>query len=86
MNYNEFSERVKVKYPEYKDIDNKELAEKIIAKYPEYENVVTFDDIKNITPSSSKHFDLTPSGLVNNTTNFDFIPRWAINNTNVILW
>lgn len=46
MNYNEFAEKIKEKYPEYKDFDNKELSQKIIAKYPEYESKVTFDDIE----------------------------------------
>ena len=53
MNYNEFAESIKTKYPEYKDMDNRELAEKMITKYPEY-NDVTFDAEKGI--------DLTPSG------------------------
>lgn len=46
MDYNEFAEKIKNKYPEYKDFDNKELSRKIIAKYPEYESQVTFDDLE----------------------------------------
>lgn len=42
MNYNEFAESIKTKYPEYKDMDNRELAEKMIARYPQY-NDITFD-------------------------------------------
>lgn len=45
MNYNEFSEKVKSKYPQYKDMDNKTLAQKMVAKYPQYSDV-TFDEQK----------------------------------------
>lgn len=44
MNYNEFAETVKTKYPEYKDVDNRMLAEKVVGKYPEYREVVEFDE------------------------------------------
>lgn len=44
MNYNEFAENIKAKYPQYKDIDNRELAQRIVAKYPQYNNI-TFDDV-----------------------------------------
>ncbi len=43
MNYNKFAEKIKSKYPEYKDLDNKELAQKVIAKYPVYKEQVSFD-------------------------------------------
>lgn len=43
MNYQEFSAKVKAKYPEYKDVDDRELADRIIKKYPEYKSQVTFD-------------------------------------------
>lgn len=61
MNYNEFAENIKAKYPQYKDIDNRELAQKIIAKYPQYKDI-TFDEVK---PQKTKKagVDLTPSGL-----------------------
>ena len=42
MNYLEFSKKIKEKYPQYSDVDDRELAEKIIEKYPEYSNI-TFD-------------------------------------------
>ena len=42
MDYLEFSKKIKEKYPQYSDVDDKELAEKIIAKYPEYSDI-TFD-------------------------------------------
>lgn len=44
MDYNEFAENVKAKYPEYKDVDNKLLAQKIVDKYPEYKEAVDFTD------------------------------------------
>ena len=61
MDYNEFAEKIKVKYPEYKDMDNKDLAQRIVAKYPEYESQVTFD-------VANKGIDITPSGLVKQAT------------------
>lgn len=58
MNYNEFAESIKTKYPQYKDMDNKDLAERMIAKYPQYKDI-TFD-----TPAEEKKgIDLTPSGV-----------------------
>lgn len=62
MDYNEFAQRIKNKYPEYKDMDNKELSEKIIAKYPEYKSQVTFENI-NSALKEKKGIDITPSGL-----------------------
>ena len=60
MNYNEFSEKIKAKYPQYKDMDNKELAQKMIAKYPQYGDI-TFDNVEQ--SKENKGFDLTPSGM-----------------------
>ena len=42
MHYQEFSKRIKEKYPQYNDIDDRELATKIVAKYPQYQ--VDFND------------------------------------------
>ena len=66
MDYNEFSEKIKAKYPQYQNLDNKELAEKMIAKYPQYKEQVTFE-----TPIVEKPegIDLTPSGLVDKVVN-----------------
>lgn len=63
MDYNEFAEKIKVKYPEYKDMDNKDLAQRIVAKYPEYESQVTFD-------VANKGIDITPSGLVKKAVSY----------------
>lgn len=60
MNYNEFSEKIKAKYPQYKDMDNKELAQRMVEKYPQYSDV-TFDDVEQ--PKENKGIDLTPSGI-----------------------
>lgn len=68
MDYNEFSEKIKAKYPEYSNLDNKELAEKMVAKYPEYQNQVTFDIQETKQPEKQKGIDLTPSGIVNNVS------------------
>ena len=42
-NYIEFSAKIKEKYPQYKDVDDKVLAEKMLEKYPQYKEQVTFD-------------------------------------------
>lgn len=62
MNYNEFAERIKSKYPEYKDMDNKELSKRMITKYPEYKEQVTFTETQS--QEQKKGIDLTPGGLV----------------------
>lgn len=60
MDYKEFSAKIKSKYPQYRDLDDRELAEKVIAKYPEYKNQVT---IENLSPNIKKGIDITPSNL-----------------------
>ena len=40
LSVDEFAGKVKAKYPEYKDVDNRTLSEKIVAKYPEYKDKV----------------------------------------------
>ena len=45
MNYKQFSQNIKTKYPQYQDIDDLELANKMIAKYPQYQEQVEFDDV-----------------------------------------
>jgi hypothetical protein len=57
MNYNDFAEKIKVKYPEYSDMDNRELAKKMVAKFPNEYSDVVFDEPK-------KGIDISPSGLV----------------------
>ncbi len=59
MDYNEFAQKVKTKYPEYNDMDNLELAQKIVAKYPEYAETVTFEQM----PTEQKGIDITPRAI-----------------------
>lgn len=55
MDFNEFAETIKAKYPEYKDRDNKILAEAMLKKYPVYADRVSFGDVK---PESPKFYEL----------------------------
>lgn len=78
MNYNEFAQKIKAKYPEYNDMDNRELAQKMVAKYPKEYADVTFDDEalpevqvnedgslrEPLQAGVSKNVNLTPSGIV----------------------
>lgn len=45
INYIEFAEKIKQKYPDYAEVDNLVLAKKMVEKYPEYSEQVTFDDV-----------------------------------------
>lgn len=58
MDYNEFGERIKAKYPEYKDMDNLELSRRIVAKYPEYKEHVSFDLPNSDIQLNSKEYFL----------------------------
>ena len=40
IDYNEFAEKIKAKYPQYKDVDNYTLASKMVEKYPQYQGQV----------------------------------------------
>ena len=42
MNYIDFSTRIKKKYPQYGDMDDRDLAQRIVAKYPQYD--VSFEE------------------------------------------
>ncbi|MCD7740226.1 MAG: hypothetical protein LUH11_02640, partial [Candidatus Gastranaerophilales bacterium] len=53
MNYNEFAEKVKTKYPQYNNLDNRLLAEKVIKKYPQYTTKVSFDDETELPKNSN---------------------------------
>lgn len=44
MNYTEFAQKIKTKYPDYADMDDRTLAEKMVAKYPNDYGDVTFDE------------------------------------------
>lgn len=47
MDYNQFAETIKQKYPQYKDVDNLTLSQKMVEKYPQYASKVTFDKKKS---------------------------------------
>ena len=36
VDYIEFAEKIKEKYPQYKDVDSLTLAQKMVEKYPQY--------------------------------------------------
>lgn len=42
MDFNEFADKIKTKYPDYADMDNRELAQKMVAKFPNDYGDVTF--------------------------------------------
>lgn len=44
MNPQQFAQKIKAKYPQYKNIDDVELSRKIIEKYPAYASQVKFDE------------------------------------------
>ena len=54
MNYIQFSQNIKKKYPQYNDMEDLDLAKKMVAKFPQY-NDVSFDDAgKNEQPQEKK--------------------------------
>ena len=53
MDYNEFANSIKQKYPQYNSVDNLTLAKKIIEKYPQYGIKVTFNNPTNQTNNQS---------------------------------
>lgn len=60
MNYKEFASKIKTKYPQYQDMDDRDLSERMMKKFPEYSDV-TFDEPKNdwrqlITSSAKESF------------------------------
>ena len=42
----QFAQKVKAKYPQYKDVDDVTLAKKMVEKYPEYAGQVNFNNVK----------------------------------------
>jgi hypothetical protein len=55
----QFAEKIKSKYPEYKDVDNNELVDRIIKKYPDYKDQV--QEVKKKDSSDSSGSQLTGS-------------------------
>ncbi len=66
LDYNEFAEKIKQKYPEYKDVDNYTLTTKMIEKYPEYKTQVVLK--KKGDSQSTLNQSNTSSARLNNTT------------------
>jgi hypothetical protein len=60
LSLDDFAQKVKTKYPEYKDIDNATLAKKIIAKYPEYGDKV---DMVQKPPAFTHGYNPTPDDI-----------------------
>lgn len=40
LNYQQFSQQIKAKYPQYQNMDDMTLAQKMVQKYPEYQKQV----------------------------------------------
>lgn len=51
LSVQEFSAKIKAKYPEYSSVDDRTLAEKVIAKYPEYKGKVDMSVTDNGAPN-----------------------------------
>lgn len=76
----EFSKKIKEKYPDYKDVDDVDLAKKMVEKYPDYADQVSFDDVKKKEPTPSplqspsvagtSPLTATPSALQEQTPEF----------------
>ena len=56
MNYQEFSAKVKAKYPEYSNVDDRELAQRIISKYPEYQGQVELQPVSKQSDTPQQSF------------------------------
>lgn len=59
LTVDQFAEKIKSKYPEYKDIDNYDLTEKIIAKYPVYKDMVDFQKKNQIESTGLSGEDIS---------------------------
>lgn len=62
MDYNQFAESIKTKYPQYKEVDNLTLSKKMVEKYPAYASKVTFNEQKKQSFGESlKSIDTNPA-------------------------
>lgn len=71
LDYNEFAEKIKQKYPEYKNVDNYTLATKMVQKYPEYKNQVVLKK-KPTSESGSTSGKLTSVSSTNQKSNGEY--------------
>jgi hypothetical protein len=60
MSIQEFSGKIKSKYPEYNDIDDATLAQKIVSKYPVYKNSVDLGGSDVLAPAK-QNFAIVPN-------------------------
>ena len=52
----QFANKIKTKYPTYKDMDDRELVDKIVKKYPTYKGQIDFNnDDRNLQPIDGPH-------------------------------
>lgn len=63
MNYKEFAQKVKAKYPDYKDMSDMDLAKAMVAKFPDDYSDVTFDE-----PTEGIILTKAPEGRITYTT------------------
>lgn len=67
MDYKEFSQKVKAKYPQYQDMDDLDLARRMVGKYPDqYSDVVFPDESQQQKPKRDRTF---AEGFVQNVQN-----------------
>lgn len=80
MTINEFAEKIKSKYPSYKDMNNTELTNKIVSKYPVYKEQI--DEFKNtgILGKAKSLVGGIASGVAGSVlTAEDYLARKAVN-------
>ena len=71
LSVDEFAEKIKAKYPQYKDMDNLELTNKIIAKYPSYKDQVNISgqvEKKNPIDTSSNGEEVLTESITETET------------------
>ena len=61
-NYKDFAAKIKSKYPDYKDVDDRILAEKMVEKYPDYKDQVTFEP--DYVPQGKFGESVAPQGSI----------------------
>jgi len=60
----QFAQKVKAKYPEYKDVNDSVLVEKMVAKYPEYKTKINYETPKQQpAPTAQPEFKPTSDWL-----------------------
>lgn len=76
--YLEFAKAIKVKYPDYKDVDDFELASKMVEKYPEYADQVDLEPLPSTLNPEVKNTS-APSVLVGGTSGLAATPSASQN-------